>query len=66
MDNIKMDFREIKWGGMAWIDLAKKRDQWMALVNTVMNPQNPQNVGKFLSSCTTSNFSRTAQDHEVS
>jgi hypothetical protein len=22
MDNIKMDFREIEWGGMDWIDLA--------------------------------------------
>jgi hypothetical protein len=24
------------WGGMGWIDLAKDRDQWRALVNTVM------------------------------
>jgi hypothetical protein len=22
MDNIKMNFREIGWGGMGWIDLA--------------------------------------------
>jgi hypothetical protein len=36
-DNIKMDFREISWGGMDWIDLAQDRDQWRALVNTVMN-----------------------------
>jgi hypothetical protein len=34
---IKMDFREIGWGGMDWIDLAQDRDQWRALVNTVMN-----------------------------
>jgi hypothetical protein len=33
--NIKMDHREIGWGGMDWIDLAKDRDQWRALVNTV-------------------------------
>jgi hypothetical protein len=26
-DNIKMDFREIGWGGMDWIDLAQNRDQ---------------------------------------
>jgi hypothetical protein len=25
------------WGGMAWIDLAQDKDQWRALVNTVMN-----------------------------
>jgi hypothetical protein len=27
MDNIKMDLREIVWGGMDWIDLAQDRDQ---------------------------------------
>jgi hypothetical protein len=37
VDNIKMDLREIRWGGMDWIDLAQDRDQWIALVNTVMN-----------------------------
>jgi hypothetical protein len=37
VDNIKMDLREIGWGGMDWIDLAQDRDQWRALVNTVMN-----------------------------
>jgi hypothetical protein len=26
-DNIKMDLREIGWGGMDWIDLAQDRDQ---------------------------------------
>jgi hypothetical protein len=36
-DNIKMDLKEIGWGGMDWIDLAQDRDQWRALVNTVMN-----------------------------
>jgi hypothetical protein len=35
--NIKMVFREIGWDGMDWIDLAQDRDQWRALVNTVMN-----------------------------
>jgi hypothetical protein len=37
-DNIRMDLREIRWGGMDWIDLVQDRDQWRALVNTVMNP----------------------------
>jgi hypothetical protein len=38
-DNIRMDLREIGWGGMDWIDLAQDRDQLRALVNTVMNLQ---------------------------
>jgi hypothetical protein len=38
-DNIKMDLREIGWGGMDLINLAQGRDQWKALVNTVMNLQ---------------------------
>jgi hypothetical protein len=37
VDNIRMDLREIGWGGMDWIDLPQDRDQWRALVNTVMN-----------------------------
>jgi hypothetical protein len=61
MDNIKMDLREIRWDGMDCIDLAQDRNQWRALVNTVMNPRVPENVGKFLSSCATGSFSRRAQ-----
>jgi hypothetical protein len=49
-DNIKTDLREIGWGGMDWIDLAQDRDQWRALVSTIMNLRVPSNVGKFLSS----------------
>jgi hypothetical protein len=40
-DNIRMDLREMGWGGMDWIDLAQDRDQWRALVNTVMNLRVP-------------------------
>jgi hypothetical protein len=50
--NIKMDLREIEWDGMDWIDLAQDRDQWRALVNTIMNLRVTENAGKFLSSCT--------------
>jgi hypothetical protein len=36
-----MDLREIGCGDMDWIGLAKDRDQWWALVNTVMNLRVP-------------------------
>jgi hypothetical protein len=41
VDKIKMDFREIRWDGMDWIDLVQDRDQWRALVNTVMKLRVP-------------------------
>jgi hypothetical protein len=31
-----MDLREMGWSYMGWIDLAEDRDQWRALVNTVV------------------------------
>jgi hypothetical protein len=31
VDNIKMDLREIGWGGVDWIDLAKDTDHWRTL-----------------------------------
>jgi hypothetical protein len=34
--NIKMDFQDVGWGGMDWIDLAQDRDRWRALVNAIM------------------------------
>jgi hypothetical protein len=37
-DGIKMDLREIGWGGgVEWIYLAQDRDRWRAVVNAVMN-----------------------------
>jgi hypothetical protein len=32
-----MDLREIGWDGMDWVDVAQDRDQWRALLNTVLN-----------------------------
>jgi hypothetical protein len=66
VNNIKIDLREIGWGGTDWIDLAQDRDQWRALMNILMNLGVLQNVGKCLSSCTIGGFSRRAQLHEVS
>jgi hypothetical protein len=37
----KMYLEEIGWGGMDWVGLAQDRDQWRALVNTVMNLRVP-------------------------
>jgi hypothetical protein len=42
VSNIKIEFRIlIGWGGMDWIHLAQDRDQWKALLNTVMNLRVP-------------------------
>jgi hypothetical protein len=40
-DNIKMDLREVGWWGKDWMNLAKDRDRWRALVNAVMNLRVP-------------------------
>jgi hypothetical protein len=61
VDNIKIDLREIEWDGMDWIDLAQDRDQWRALVNTMMNLQVLLNAEKLSSGCTIGSFSRRAQ-----
>jgi hypothetical protein len=34
--NFKMDLMTIGWGGIDWIYLAHDRDQWRALLNTIM------------------------------
>jgi hypothetical protein len=41
VNNIKMDRREIGWGCTDWIDLAQNREEWKALVNTIMNLRVP-------------------------
>jgi hypothetical protein len=41
VDTIKIDLRGIGWDSMEWIDLAQDRDQWKALVNTVMTLRVP-------------------------
>jgi hypothetical protein len=40
-DDIRMDLRETGWEGVDWIHLVRDRDQWRALVNTVMNLRSP-------------------------
>jgi len=36
-DNINLDLHEVGCGVMGWIELAKDRDKWLALVNTLVN-----------------------------
>jgi hypothetical protein len=37
VDNIRMDLGEVGWGDVDWICLAKDRNRWRALVNSVLN-----------------------------
>jgi hypothetical protein len=40
-DNIRMDLREVGWEIVGWINLAQDKDQWLILVNAVMNLRVP-------------------------
>jgi hypothetical protein len=37
VDNIRMDLGEVEWDDVDWIGLAKDRNRWRALVNSVLN-----------------------------
>jgi hypothetical protein len=41
MDNVRMDLGEVGWGDVDWIVLAKDRNRWRALVNSVLNLRVP-------------------------
>jgi hypothetical protein len=41
VDHIQMDFRDIEWACMDWIDLVQDRDGLRVLANTVMNLRVP-------------------------
>ena len=44
-DNIKMDLQEVGGGCGDWMELARDRDRWRALVSTVMNLRVPKMRG---------------------
>jgi hypothetical protein len=41
VDNIRTDLGEVGWGDVDWIGLAKDRNRWRALVNSVLNLRVP-------------------------
>jgi hypothetical protein len=41
VDNIRMDLGEVGWSDVDWIGLAKDRNRWRALVNSVLNLRVP-------------------------
>jgi hypothetical protein len=61
MDNIRMDFGEVGWGDVDWIGLAKDRNRWRALGNSVLNLRVPRNSGKLFRG-----LSSSVQLHRVS
>jgi hypothetical protein len=65
VENVKVDFKDRRMGIVDWIDLAQDRDQWRALVNTLMNLHVPERVGKFVSSCTTGGLSKGLSSLEL-
>jgi hypothetical protein len=40
-DNIRMNLMEIAWKIVNWIHLAKDWDQWLTILNTVLNLRVP-------------------------
>jgi hypothetical protein len=41
VDNIRTDLGEVGWGDVDWIGLAKDKNRWRALVNSVLNLRIP-------------------------
>jgi hypothetical protein len=48
--NFRMDLREVGWEGVDWMHPAEDRDQWRAVVNTVINIWVPYKAGNLLTS----------------
>jgi hypothetical protein len=66
MNNVRMDLREVGWSDVGWIGLAKDRNMWRALVNSVLKLRVQLNFGKLSSGLTSSGLSSSAQLHIVS
>jgi hypothetical protein len=47
VDNIRMDLGEVVWSDVDWIGLAKDRNRWRALVNSVLNLRVHEMLGNY-------------------
>jgi hypothetical protein len=47
VDNIRKDLGEVGWGDVDWIGLAKDRNRWRALVNSVLNLRDHEMLGNY-------------------
>jgi hypothetical protein len=47
---VGMELREIGWETVDWMHLIQGRDQWRAVVNTILNLGIPKQAGNFLTS----------------
>jgi hypothetical protein len=41
VNNIKIDLGEVGWDVVGWIGLAKDRNRWRAVVNSILNLRVP-------------------------
>jgi hypothetical protein len=41
VDNIRIDLGDVGWDDVDWIGLAKDRNRWIAVVNSVLNLRVP-------------------------
>jgi hypothetical protein len=63
VDNIRMDIGEVGWGDVDCIGLAKDRNRWRAVVNSVLNLRVPLNAVKLSSGLASSCLSSSVQLH---
>jgi hypothetical protein len=61
-----MDLGEVGCGDVDWTGLAKDRNRWRAVVNSVLNLRVPWNAEKLSSGLTSSDLSSSVQLHRVS
>jgi hypothetical protein len=47
VDNIRKDLGAVGWGDVDWIGLAKDRNRWTALVNSVLNFRFHEMLGNY-------------------